>query len=129
MRTWAIWSMLVLSLVSVSRGLCEETPGDIPGMPVKGMVTMLDIGKGTCIPCRMMAPILEKLKKEYKGKAEIVFVDISSDLAPAVRHGIRAIPTQIFFNKDGKEVYRHVGFFPEDAIVQQLDKMGVHRPL
>ena len=94
-------------------------------IPVKGMVTVLDLGADKCIPCKMMAPILEKLEKQYKGKAAIVFVDVWKNKEQARRFGVRAIPTQIFFDKDGKEVYRHVGFMGEAAIVKQLKKMGV----
>jgi len=98
----------------------EESAG-----PVKGMVTMIDLGATACVPCKMMAPILDKLKKEYFGRAAIIFIDVWKDKAPAERFRIRAIPTQIFFDKQGKEVYRHVGFMGEAAIVSQLKKMGV----
>ena len=94
-------------------------------LPIKGMVTMIDLGADSCIPCKMMAPILKKLEKKYDGKAAIVFIDVWQDRSQAKRFKIRAIPTQIFFNKEGKEVIRHVGFMSEKAIVQQLKKMGV----
>lgn len=106
-------------------GSAGETYGTVP---VKNMVTMVDLGAKKCIPCKMMAPILEKLEKEYEGKAAIVFIDVWKDRSQVERFGIRAIPTQIFFDKTGKEVYRHVGFMAEDAIVKQLEKMGVNRP-
>ena len=98
----------------------------INGVPVKGMVTMLDLGATSCIPCKMMAPIMERVEKNYKGKAAIIFVDVWKNQEPAKRFGIRAIPTQIFFDKQGKEVYRHAGFMSEEAIVAQLKKMGVN---
>jgi len=94
-------------------------------VPVKGMVTMIDLGAKTCIPCKMMAPILVKLEKEYAGKAAVVFFDVREDPAPAKRFGIRAIPTQIFFDKDGKETYRHEGFLGEEEIVRRFRDMGV----
>ena len=94
-------------------------------VPVKGMVTMIDLGAKKCIPCKMMAPILEKLEKEYAGRAAVVFLDVWEDPAPAKRFGIRAIPTQIFFDKDGKEVYRHEGFLSEEEIVRRFKDMGV----
>jgi thioredoxin 1 len=99
--------------------------GDSASIPVKGMVTMIDLGANECVPCKMMAPIMEKVEKMYKDKAAIVFIDVWKDKAPARRFGIRAIPTQIFFDKEGKEVYRHEGFMSEAAIVSQLKKMGV----
>ncbi len=94
-------------------------------IPVKGMVTMVDLGAGVCIPCKLMAPILEKLEKEYAGRAAVVFLDVWKDKAPVKRFGIRAIPTQIFFDQNGKEVYRHEGFLSEEEIVGRFKDMGV----
>ena len=99
--------------------------GEFENLPVKGMVTMIDLGAKKCIPCKMMAPIMEKMEKVYKGKAVITFIDVWEDRESANRFGIRAIPTQIFFDKNGKEVYRHVGFLAEKRIVAILKKMGV----
>jgi len=94
-------------------------------LPVKGMVTMIDLGAKKCIPCKMMAPILVKMENQFEGRAAIVFIDVWKHNEQARRFGIRAIPTQIFFNEGGKEVYRHVGFMDEKAIINQLKKMGV----
>ena len=96
-----------------------------PEVPVKGMVTMIDLGAKKCIPCKMMAPILAKLEKEYAGRAAIVFLDVWEDPKPAHRFAIRGIPTQIFFGKDGKEVFRHLGFLSEEEIVRRLKDLGV----
>ena len=94
-------------------------------VPVKGMVTMVDLGAGACIPCKLMAPILEKMEKQYAGRAAVVFLDVWKDRAPVKRFGIRAIPTQIFFDKNGKEVYRHEGFLSEEEIVRRFKEMGI----
>jgi thioredoxin 1 len=94
-------------------------------VPVKGMVTMIDLGATSCIPCKMMAPIIEKLEKEYRGKAVIVFIDVWKNKEQANRFGVRAIPTQVFYDEGGKEAYRHVGFMAEKDIVAQLQKMGI----
>ena len=96
------------------------------GIPVKGMVTLVDLGAKTCIPCKMMAPILKKLKKAYTDKAAIIFIDVSKNRKMSKRFRTRAIPTQIFFDEKGKEVYRHEGFMSKKAIEKQLKKMGVH---
>ena len=96
-----------------------------PEVPVKGMVTMIDLGAGQCIPCKMMAPILEKLKKEYAGRAAVIFLDVREDQTPARRFGIRTIPTQIFFDKEGREVFRHAGVLLEDEIVRRFNDLGV----
>lgn len=89
------------------------------------MVTMIDLGAKAYIPCKMMTPILEKLEKEYAGRAAMVFFDVWKDRAPATRFGIRAIPTQIFFDKEGKEAYRHEGFLSEEEMVRRFKDMGV----
>jgi thioredoxin 1 len=98
---------------------------DLSHLPVKGMVTLIDLGATECVPCKMMAPIMEKLEKAYSGKAAIVFIDVWKHRDQASRFSIRAIPTQVFFDVSGKEIYRHVGFMSEQAIIEQLSKMGV----
>jgi len=95
-------------------------------IPVRGKVTMVDFGAKKCIPCKMMAPILERMEKRYSGRAAIIFIDVWQDQEDIERFGIRGIPTQIFFDKQGKEVYRHVGFMSEEAIVDQFKSMGIN---
>ncbi len=102
-----------------------EKASAIPEVPVKGMVTMVDIGAKACSPCKMMAPIMEKMEKVYRDKAAIIFIDVWVNPGQAPRFGVSTIPTQIFYDANGKEVYRHVGFLSEEAIVAQLQKMGV----
>jgi thioredoxin 1 len=97
----------------------------IPEVPAKDMVTMVDIRAKECIPCKMMAPIMESLEKEYKGRAAIIFIDVWKNREQGQRFGIRSIPTQIFYDKGGKEVYRHEGFLSRDFIVAQLEELGV----
>lgn len=105
-----------------------QAPTARPG-PVQvvsnGRVTMIDLGATECVPCKMMAPILEELKKEYAGKADIIFIDVWKDPPQARKYGIRAIPTQIFFDAEGKEVFRHTGFMDKKRIVEVLTRLGV----
>ena len=101
---------------------------DFSRVPEKGTVTMVDLGAKKCIPCKMMAPIMAKMEKAYEGKAQIIFIDVWENRDQAPRFNIRSIPTQIFFNKKGEEVYRHEGFLKENAIIEQLTKMGVEKP-
>jgi len=116
---------MVVFMLSVTAGALAE---DFSRVPVKGMVTMIDLGAKKCIPCKMMAPILEKMEKAYKEKAVIAFIDVWENRDQAPRFKIRSIPTQIFFDKQGKEVYRHVGFMGEKDIKAQLEKMGIALP-
>lgn len=96
-----------------------------PEAPVKGMVTMVDIGAKECIPCRMMAPIMEELEKEYEGRAAILFIDVWKYRDQGRKYGVRSIPTQIFYDREGKEILRHEGFMHKKAIVAELEKLGV----
>jgi thioredoxin 1 len=86
---------------------------------------MLELGSVGCIPCQKMAPIIEELKKEYAGKLSVEFYDVRQDPAPARQYGIKIIPTQIFLDAQGKEIFRHEGFFPKEEILPILAQMGV----
>jgi thioredoxin 1 len=68
---------------------------------------------------------MEKMEKLYAGRAEIVFIDVWEDKSQAQRFGVKAIPTQIFFDESGKEVYRHVGFLGEQEIMDKLKSLGI----
>jgi thioredoxin 1 len=97
----------------------------IPPIPTPGMVTMLDLGAHKCIPCKMMAPIITELQKEYTGRASIIFIDVWEHQDQAQRFGIRGIPTQIFYDKEGKEIGRHMGFLDKKSIVATFKNLGV----
>ncbi|KJS03644.1 MAG: hypothetical protein VR65_01105 [Desulfobulbaceae bacterium BRH_c16a] len=100
----------------------QVTPG------ASGKVTMIDVGATECIPCKMMAPIMEELEKEYAGIADIIFVDVWKNPAEGRKYGVQTIPTQIFFDNYGKEVFRHVGFLDKKPIVEILTRLGAVRP-
>lgn len=103
-----------------------QTPPVTSG--TSGRVTMIDLGATECIPCKMMAPILKELEREYAGVADIVFIDVWKNPAEGRKYGIQAIPTQIFFDSDGNEVYRHVGFLDKKPIVEILTRLGAVLP-
>ena len=87
---------------------------------------LLDLGSKTCIPCKMMAPILDKLTKEYAGKFDVKFIDVwlKENTAEATKHRIKLIPTQIFFDAEGKELWRHEGFISEADILGKWKELG-----
>jgi len=95
----------------------------LPEVPAKGSVTMLDLGAKSCIPCKMMIPVITALEQEYAGKAAILFIDVWQNPAEGKKYGLRAIPTQIFYDKLGKEVFRHEGFFDKQSISEILDRL------
>ncbi len=94
-----------------------------PEIPAKDTVTMVDLGSTSCIPCKMMEPVLESLTKEYQGRVAILFVNVKKDMATARKFDIRAIPTQVFFDKAGKEVWRHAGFLDQKTIEGKLNAL------
>ncbi len=90
-----------------------------------GKPTMAEFGATGCIPCDMMQPILENMRKKYGDRLNVVFAHVRENPVLAARFGIRSIPVQVFYDKDGKEVFRHTGFYAETEVVKQLEKMGV----
>jgi thioredoxin 1 len=86
---------------------------------------LLDLGATKCIPCKKMAPILEELKQEYVGRMDVEFIDVWQNRDAAGQYGIESIPTQIFFDAAGKELYRHQGFYAKDDILKKWNELGV----
>jgi len=120
---------LVLALKRGGEATGPATPtrsDDASAGAVSGALPrMIEIGSITCIPCKMMAPILDELRKEYAGRLRVDFIDVRKDRGAAAKFGIRVIPTQVFLDAGGKELFRHEGFFPREEIEKQLAAMGV----
>lgn len=95
-------------------------PTDAAALP-----RLLDLGAGKCIPCKLMAPILEELKTEYAGTMEVVFIDVWQDKDAGKKYGIQSIPTQIFYDSSGKELFRHEGFFAKEEILAKWKELGI----
>jgi thioredoxin 1 len=91
----------------------------------KHKVTFIELGADRCIPCKAMQPIMKKVAQEYAGKIQVVFYDVWKDPAPARKYGIQLIPTQVFVDQNGKEIFRHVGLFPKEEILNMLKEKGV----
>lgn len=101
----------------------KVSPGD---QKIEKLPMLVDLGKGTCIPCKKMKPILEELEKEYKEKAIVKIIDLRYEPKEASKYKIRLIPTQIFFDAEGKEVFRHEGFMDKQSIKAKFAEMGVY---
>ena len=86
----------------------------------EGKLMMVDFWAVWCGPCRMIAPVVEKLAEQYEGKAIVGKVNVDEEQELAIRYGVMSIPTVIFF-KDGKEIDRKVGVMPADAFTAVLD--------
>jgi thioredoxin 1 len=101
-----------------------EQTGGTPGAGT-GLPRLVDLGAGKCIPCKKMAPILEELKEEYTGALEVVFIDVWQDHKAGEKYGIEMIPTQIFYDPSGKELFRHEGFFAKEDILAKWKELGI----
>ncbi len=91
----------------------------------KHKVTFIELGADRCIPCKAMQPIMREIAKEYAGKIQVVFYDVWKDPKPARHYRIQLIPTQVFIDKSGDEIFRHVGFYAKDEIIKMLKEKGI----
>jgi len=85
---------------------------------------LVDLGADRCVPCRMMKPVLDELSKEYEGRLDVIFIDVWKNKDAGVIYGIRVIPTQIFFSPEGKELFRHEGYFSKADILKKWEELG-----
>jgi thioredoxin 1 len=99
----------------------EANAGQTDKLPM-----LVDLGKGTCIPCKKMKPILEELTIEYRGRAIVKVIDLRDEPRAADQYRIRLIPTQIFYDADGKEIFRHEGFMDKESIKAKFSEIGVY---
>ncbi|MCK4966132.1 thioredoxin family protein [bacterium] len=90
-------------------------------------VTFIELGSVNCIPCKMMQPIIKEIEEEYKEQVKVIFYDVwTPEGRPyAEKYKIRVIPTQVFLDKNGKEFFRHEGFFPKKEIIKILKEKKV----
>ncbi len=89
----------------------------------KGRPVLADFGRGVCIPCKKMKPILEEVTKEYESRAYVFVIDTDKHRALTRKYRVRLIPTQIFFDGKGNERYRHEGFMPKEEILTRLNEL------
>jgi len=113
---------VVVSIDAVAPGNAAAKPSQLIG---GGLPSLIDIGAGTCIPCKMMAPILEELKKELAGKIIVQFLDLNKNPKLAQQYHISVMPTQIFYDALGKEIFRHEGFYSKEDILAKWKELGI----
>jgi len=134
-KVWKIAIVVVLAAV-VAIVIINKRGGSPPGtdadksdaqvsQPAAGLPRLLDLGSVSCIPCKMMAPILEELKKEYAGRLQVEFIDVMANPDAATPYNISLIPTQIFFDASGKKRFHHEGFFSKEDILAKWKELGV----
>ena len=103
--------------------LAKDNPVD--AARASGRPSLVDFGANGCSPCDMMEPILDALERKYEGRLNVLFVHVRDNPILGSRYGVRSIPVQVFFDKEGNEVFRHTGFFPQQDIETKLAAMGV----
>ncbi len=121
---------LVFDITLVEIVGSNASASSLPSMPLdealaNGKPTLAEFGSDTCVPCKQMKPILEQLTVEYKDKLNVVIVEVYDNIELARQYNIMAIPTQVFFATNGKEVSRHTGFFTKKDIIYELTSMGI----
>lgn len=116
-------TILLLLIIISTFCFAEETVND--STIIQPKITFLELGSLTCIPCKMMEAVLESIKEKYGDQIEVVFYDVKKEKKIAAKYKIRMIPTQIFLDENGKEIHRHVGFYPEEQIDEFLQKQGL----
>ncbi len=117
--------MLILTTSIAYAELPSATDATVKLALSSGNPTVIDLGARTCIPCKKMAPILESLSNEYRGKANVLFIDVWAYKAAAEKFRVQMIPTQIFFDTGGKEMMRHTGFMDKTAILKEMKTLGL----
>ena len=112
----------ILTVLLITAGIIFPLPADAAGNAP--LPRLLDLGADKCIPCKMMAPILEELRKNFAGRLEVEFIDVWKREEEAQRYGVKMIPTQIFYAADGRELQRHMGFISKDEILATWKRLG-----
>ncbi len=102
----------------------ESTPMSEATTTREPLPKLLDLGAGKCIPCKAMAPILEEMKATFSGQLDVEFIDVWESEGAGEKYGIRMIPTQIFFDAAGKELFRHEGFYARADMLAKWKSLG-----
>jgi thioredoxin 1 len=125
-----IHMFVLIVAVSLWTGLCSaEESSPAPQIPVEGKITMVDFWENGCVGCMMQASAIKSLEKKYQNNDQvaIVYVNINSRAGLVAQYQIERLPTQIFYDKNGKEVYRHIGIMFESSIDSRLTKMKTNQ--
>jgi thioredoxin 1 len=124
-RALLIAALITLAIISAVNVLtaAERSANSRPSP--NALPRLVDVGADQCIPCKMMAPVLEELRTEYAGSLEVVFVDVWKKPEEGKKYQVRGIPTQIFYDASGKELYRHAGFMSKEDILKKLTELNI----
>ena len=126
----AVVAVAVVALVARNARKVEdeqvaEQEAAAPAGGAQSLPGLIDLGSKTCIPCKMMKPVLEELRRDYEGRLLVEFIDVNADPDRAKPYGISLIPTQIWYDASGKELTRHEGFISKEDILAVFVKHGL----
>ena len=102
-----------------------DTEDDLKKALAGGKPVLVDFGANSCLPCRQMRPVLKEVRTEYSEKAKILVIDVYKNQNLAREHKVLMLPTLVFFDSKGKEVFRHVGILEKEKIVAKLKEIGM----
>jgi thioredoxin 1 len=85
---------------------------------------LVDLGTTTCAPCKAMLVVMDDLERSYGNQLAVEFINVQQQEEASRKYGVRVIPTQIFLDPDGKELFRHTGFFATEAVVAKWRELG-----
>lgn len=118
-------SLPVTSQPAPAGDATRAAPGASSPLASAQLPNLLNLGADKCIPCKMMAPILEEWRREYAGRLEVEFIEVWKNPDASQRYGIQMIPTQIFYDAEGRERARHVGFIGKEDILAKFRELDV----
>lgn len=125
MRTMLSVMVALLLWAGTGAAAGQADKAKLPEIPTPGMVTLVELSAEGCMPCLMMAPMIEQLRRDYQGRASIIAVDVGKHQKLMRRFGIYGVPTLIFYDAQGREVARHIGLLDRATIVAALTRLGV----
>jgi len=121
--------ILALFLIAFSLSSIAQTNvnGNTKKDAIKYKVTFVELGSVRCIPCKQMQPVMKSIEQKYSTQVKVVFYDVwTTEGKPyGAQYNIESIPTQVFLDENGKEFFRHVGFFEESELIKVLQTKGV----
>jgi len=88
-------------------------------------ITFIELGSVSCIPCKKMQPVMKNIEKKFGEQIKVVFYDVMKQKEKIDEYKMKLMPTQVFLDENGKEIYRHEGFYPEKDIEKFLRSKGL----
>ncbi len=119
--------LAIMAIVAAKQLKYQKTASELKSSmdeAVEGLPTLLELGSHSCRPCRMMTPILKELDSDHSDELNVVFIDVNKSRSAVEKYNIRVIPVQIFFGPEGKQLFRHEGFYPKEDIIKKWSELG-----